>query len=113
MTPGSRDISIYQGDTYVHELRIKDSNSANINITGRTYSGQIKVSKRSSTVTANFTATITNAANGVVQFSLTPAQTANIDPGTYYYDFQQLDGVIKLTLVAGSAVVSGEVTNGS
>jgi hypothetical protein len=93
MTPGSRDISIYQGDTYIHELRIKDSNSANINITGRTYSGQIKVSKRSSIVTANF--------------------TANIDPGTYYYDFQQLDGVIKLTLVAGSAVVSGEVTNGS
>ena len=112
MTPGSRDISIYQGDTYVHELRIKDSASANVNITGRTYSGQIKVSKRSSSITANFTASITNAANGIVQFSLTPELTSNIEPGTYYYDFQQIDGVIKLTLVAGNAVVSGDVTNG-
>lgn len=112
MTPGSRDISIYQGDTYVHELRIKDSANANVNITGRTYSGQIKISKRSSAITANFTANITNGANGIVQFTLTPETTANIDPGTYYYDFQQIDGVVKLTLVAGNAVVSGDVTNG-
>lgn len=112
MTPGSRDIYIYQGDTYIHELRIKDSAGANVTITGRTYSGQIRASKRSSSVTANFTASITNGANGILQFSLTPEVTANIDPGTYYYDFQQIDGVIKLTLVAGNAIVSGDVTNG-
>jgi hypothetical protein len=38
----TRDITIYQGDTYAHELRIKNSANAVINITSRVYTGQIR-----------------------------------------------------------------------
>ena len=38
----TRNITIYQGDTYAHELRIRDSANANVNITSRTYTGQIR-----------------------------------------------------------------------
>ena len=40
--PATRDIEIYQGDNYAHQLTLKDSANAVINITSRTYSGQIR-----------------------------------------------------------------------
>ena len=97
----SRDISIYQGDTYAHELRIKDSANANVNITSRTYSD---------TINATFTSSITNASNGIVILSLSAASTANIAAGTYVYDFQETNGATITTLITGSCIVVGEVS---
>ena len=68
----TRNISIYQGDTYAHELRIKDSANANVNITSRTYTGQIRKRRSSDIVVATFTSQITNGANGIVVMTLTP-----------------------------------------
>jgi hypothetical protein len=106
----SRDISIYQGDTYAHELRIKDSANANVNITSRTYTGQIRKKRNSDTINATFTSNITNAANGIVILSLTAAATANIASGTYVYDFQETNGATITTLITGSCIVVGEVS---
>ena len=106
----SRDISIYQGDTYAHELRIKDSANANVNITSRTYTGQIRKKRNSDTVTATFTSTLTNAANGIVVMSLASGSTANIASGTYVYDFQETNGETVTTLITGTVTVVGEVT---
>jgi hypothetical protein len=106
----SRDISIYQGDTYAHELRIKDSANANVNITSRTYTGQIRKKRNSDTINATFTSNITNAANGIVILSLTAADTANIASGTYVYDFQETNGATITTLITGSCIVVGEVS---
>jgi hypothetical protein len=105
----TRDISIYQGDTYAHELRIKDSANANVNITSRTYTGQIRRKRNSDTISATFTSTLTNAANGIVVLSLTAASTANIASGTYVYDFQETNGATITTLITGSCIVVGEV----
>ena len=106
----TRDISIYQGDTYAHELRIKDSANANVNITSRTYTGQIRKKRNSDTVTATFTSTLTNAANGIVVMSLASGSTANIASGTYVYDFQETNGETVTTLITGTVTVVGEVT---
>jgi hypothetical protein len=106
----TRDISIYQGDTYAHELRIKDSANANVNITSRTYTGQIRRKRNSDTISATFTSTLTNAANGIVVLSLTAASTANIASGTYVYDFQETNGATITTLITGSCIVVGEVS---
>ena len=106
----SRDISIYQGDTYAHELRIKDSANANVNITSRTYTGQVRKKRNSDTIAATFTSTLTNAANGIVVLSLSAASTANIASGTYVYDFQETNGATITTLITGSCVVVGEVS---
>ena len=106
----SRDISIYQGDTYAHELRIKDSANANVNITSRTYTGQIRKKRNSDTINATFTSSITNASNGIVILSLSAASTANIAAGTYVYDFQETNGTVVTTLLAGNVVVTAQVT---
>ncbi len=106
----TRDISIYQGDTYAHELRIKDSANANVNITSRTYTGQIRKKRNSDTITATFTSTLTNAANGVVVMSLTSSNTANISAGSFVYDFQETNGATVTTLITGVCTVTGDVT---
>lgn len=107
--PGERDISIYAGDTYTHELRLKDANGSAINITGRIYTGTLKISKTASETIATFNTNISNANGGVVTFTLIPATTANISPGTYLYDFQEENVGIITTLLSGRAVVTGQV----
>jgi hypothetical protein len=106
----TRNITIYQGDTYAHELRIRNSANANVTITSRTYSGQIRKKRNSDTATATFTSEITNGANGIVVMSLSAAATANIAAGTYVYDFQETNGTIITTLITGTVTVTGEVS---
>lgn len=105
-----RNISIYQGDTYVHNVTINDSNGNPIDIGGRSYSGQIRRSPGATDVVATFTATITNGAAGTVQFSLPANISSNMGAGVYYYDFQETNGIVVLTLMTGTATVTPEVT---
>jgi hypothetical protein len=108
--PATRNIEIYQGDTYAHQLTLKDSANAVINITSRTYSGQVRKRRTSDTASATFSSEITDGANGVVVFTLLPAVTANLRPGTYVYDFQETNGSTVTTILTGNAVITGEVT---
>jgi hypothetical protein len=104
------NIQIYQGDTYVHQLSLKNSANAVINISTRTYAGQIRKRSSSDTIAATFSTQITDGANGVVVFSLAPDVTSNISSGSYVYDFQETNGAVVTTLLAGSVTVTGEVT---
>lgn len=108
----SRDISIYQGDFYTHEARIKNSSNNAINISGRTYTAQIKKSKGSGSVVASFTTEITNAANGILTFSMSASNTGNIPSGTYYYDLEEVNGSVVTTLMGGKVTVIGDISNG-
>jgi hypothetical protein len=110
MQAATRNITIYQGDTYVHELRIRNSANANVNITSRIYSGQIRKRRSSDATSAIFTSEITNAANGIVVMSLTADQTANLKSGSYVYDFQEVNGSTVTTLMTGVVTVTGQVT---
>lgn len=108
--PATRNIEIYQGDNYVHQLALKNNANAVINITSRTYSGQIRKRRTSDTISATFSTEITDGANGIVVFSLLPAATANLRPGTYVYDFQEVNGATVTTILTGNAVITGQVT---
>jgi hypothetical protein len=105
-----RNIIVYQGDTYLHELRLRNSANANINIATRTYTGQIRKTKTSDSIVASFNTEITDGSNGIIQFSLMPEVTANIKSGVYYYDLQETNGTVVTTLLAGKATIQGEVT---
>jgi len=107
---GERNISIYQGDTYVHNVTMQDSSGDPIDISSRSYTGQIRKSPGASSVAATFTTAITNGAAGEVQFVLSANVTSNIAAGVYYYDFQETNGSIILTLMAGTATVVPQVT---
>lgn len=105
----NRDISIYRGDTYIHEIRINNSSNTPIDINNRSYDAQIRKTV-SSDVLISFTSTITDAANGVLQISLTANQTSNIKPGIYIYDLQEINNENVLTLLRGNVNVTGDIT---
>jgi len=105
----TRNISIYQGDSYAHELRLKTSASVAIDISTRTYAGQIRKRRGSDTITATFTSSPTNLAGGIVTLSLPASITAGLAAGTYVYDFQETSGTSVTTLVTGTVTVTGEV----
>ena len=107
-----RNIAIYKGDSYTHEVRIRNSANANTNITGRTYTAQIRKSRSSESVVLSFTVAITDAINGVVLISLSPELTSSINPGTYFYDFEEKNGSYITTLMAGKVSINGEVSHG-
>lgn len=107
---GERDITIYKGDSYTHQINIRNSANSAINIAGRTYVSQIRKSKASETVVASFTIEITNAANGVLTMSMTASTTSNINTGIYYYDLQETNGSTITTLMGGKVTVTGEVS---
>lgn len=111
MSAATRNITIYQGDTYVHELRLRTSANANINITSRTYSGTIKKRRTSTTTAATFSAEITDGANGVVVLTIDSANTANLRAGTYVFDFEETNGSTITTLITGNVHVIGQVTD--
>jgi hypothetical protein len=109
---GIRDISIYKGDSYTHEVRIKNSANTAINISGRTYRAQIRKTKSSETIIQTFTTTISNAAAGTLNITLSSGTTSNINTGIYYYDLEETNGSTVTTLMGGKITVIGEVSRG-
>jgi hypothetical protein len=111
MSAATRNITIYQGDTYVHELRLRTSANANINISSRTYTGSIKKRRTSADTSVTFSTEITDESNGVVVFSISSANTAILRPGSYVYDFEELNGSTVTTILTGNVTVTGQVTD--
>lgn len=107
-----RNIIIYKGDSYSHEVRLKNSSNTAINISNRNYTSQIRRSKASEEVVQNFTIQITDAVNGILVISLDAGLTSNIRVGTYHYDLQEDNSGIITTLMGGRMIISGEVTRG-
>ena len=106
-----RKILIRQGDTYSHVVSEYGSNGQPADITGSTFLVQLKVDPSDTTPVVQFTTTIINAAQGTWQFTLTPTQTAAIEPGMYVYDVQRNDpdGSV-YTRFEGEAEVSQDVS---
>lgn len=108
----TRDITIYQGDTYGHVISITDDATPPVatDVTGRTFEAQIRRYPGSDTIAATFAVDMTQAATGVVQLALTATQTAGLDAGPYSFDVHMITGSTVLTLFAGECLVTAEVT---
>ena len=111
--PATRDIDIYRGDDFSHTVTITNTAGSAIDVSGRTYTSQLRRYPDSSTVAATFTVAMGSAATGVVVFTLADTVTAGLEPGPYRYDIQQDNGGTLTTLLAGQATVSADVTRAS
>tara|TARA_B100001778_G_C18480619_1_gene580144 strand:- start:335 stop:667 length:333 start_codon:yes stop_codon:yes gene_type:complete len=109
MAAGKYNIRIDQGSDFSIQLTVKESGSAK-NITGYSARAQLRSSITSSSITATFTCTITNAANGILTMALPAATTTNITPGNYVYDLEIVTGSAVQRLIEGTATVRAEVT---
>lgn len=106
---GKRDIQFTKGDDYSHVVTITNSSGA-IDITGRTYSAQIKRVSSQMTPDATFVCTVTNGAAGEVTLYLSDTQTDALAPARYNWDLQEdASGVIS-TILAGTCKVVQDVT---
>ncbi len=113
-------LDIDQGSTFSVELTIKDSSGSAIDITGRTFTGQIRSIYSAATVIATFTCAITDATAGKMTFSLTAAETAaiTVDAATgtertktrYIYDIEMTNGSTVTRILQGNVDISPEVT---
>ena len=109
MSAGNYNISIDQGSDFSLQLTVQESGSAK-NLTGFSVRGQMRPTIDSSTLTASFTGTVTNASNGICTISLPYTTTTSINVGQYYYDVEIYTASSVQRLIQGTATVRGEVT---
>ena len=119
-----RDIFITAGDSRTLVLRVKNQNYNVVDITGAKIMFTVKKNFYDADSlaviqkTTDDDITITDAANGVAQIRLTPADTdpatnTDLDLTTYVYDIQvQLHGNT-FTLITGNLTITRHITHGS
>lgn len=107
--PVKQNLSITRGDTETVVVTM-NTDSVAINITGRTYRAQIRATKDSGTIAATLTCTITNGVGGEVTCVLSAANSSTLVPGTYYWDFEENNGGVISTIIAGTVTVGADVT---
>ena len=111
MAAGNSDIAIDQGSDFSIEL-VLAQNGSPFNLSFNHASAQLRPTPTSSTLTATFTCTVTNAAEGKLTMSLGYALTRNIASGKYYYDLELFNSSANsiTRLIQGVARVTAEVT---
>jgi hypothetical protein len=108
--PATQDLTITRGDTETVVLTLTSDGTTPINVTGRTYTAQIRTTPDIAVISASFTCTVTNGAGGVVTCVLSPAASALLSPGYYYWDLQENASGAISTLLSGMVTVLADVT---
>lgn len=95
-----------QGTTFENTLTITDDvTNAVANITGYSFTSQMRRSYYSANATANLVCTITDANNGVLVMSLAASNTASIKAGRYLFDLESIN-----TLNNTNRILEGIIT---
>lgn len=109
--PSNNNLVIYKGDYVEIFVTIKDSLGAAINLTNYTPAAVLKSSYEDFSPRA-FTCSVTNAPGGVVRIFMSSAQTKQLFPGSYIWDFQVTNSLGETrTYLAGDVTVYNEVTD--
>ena len=108
--PADQDLTITRGDTETLVVTITTDGSTAIDITGRTYSSQIRTQQDSTTIKASFTCTVTNGAAGQVTCVLSATSSATLSAGLYFWDLQENASGVISTILAGTVTVLADVT---
>jgi hypothetical protein len=108
--PATQDLTITRGDTETVVVNLTSDGTTPINVTGRTYTAQLRTTPDISIVSASFTCTVTNGANGQITCVLAPAVSALLSPGYYYWDLQENASGAISTLLSGMVTVLADVT---
>ena len=85
MTAGRYDIEVNQNSDFVLRVTFKDVNGDPVPIGGYSFKSQIKKGYGGDVVD-EFVCAIVSSSAGIMQMSLTYAQTNGLDRTSYYYD---------------------------
>lgn len=109
---GYQNLYLNQSETFTTSLTLSDVNGSPYNLTGFTVKSSAKRSYYTANTTIDFTASVLDANNGIIQLSATAAATANLPATQLVYDVlvtQTLTGVVTRVL-EGQIIVSPGVT---
>ena len=105
------DLYLDQGSTFVSQTTLTDLYGNGYNLANFTVSAQAKKSYYSNNVFINFTTSIVDANNGIIQLSVPAANTANVPAGKLVYDITIKDSSNNITrVVEGQVFVNPGVT---
>lgn len=119
--PKRLDLEAYRGDTLVVPFQARDQDGV-LDITGYSVLAQIRKKRASTTATAQFDVSVTDAVNGYFSILLTPAiwasipygETTNSQDSRYVWDVQLASpGGTTITTHEGLFVVLADVTRAS
>ena len=108
--PATQDLTITRGDTETIVVTSTTDGTTPIDISGRTYSAQLRTSPDIAIISASFTCSVTNGPNGVITCVLPASSSALLDPGYYYWDLQENASGTISTLLSGTVTVLADVT---
>jgi hypothetical protein len=108
--PTNYPLNIKIGDTETVTVTRQKDDGTPINISGRTYSAQVRTKASSPTPLATFNCAIVDAANGIFACTLPAATTAALSPANAVWDLQEVNGVVVTTLLTGPAYIEKDVT---
>lgn len=105
------ELYLDQGTTFNNIINLTDDvTNTPINISGYIVTSQLRRSYYSSNASANITCTITDASNGELTLSMTPANTSNLKPGRYVFDVKAIDGDDVSRILEGTITVTPQVS---
>ena len=104
------NLYIDQGASFSATVQVIGNDDLPFNLNGYTPSAQIRRNYATNTVSATFTSTVEEAANGTLTLSLTASQTGNLKYGRYVYDVEIVSGNTVLRPVEGIITVYPQVT---
>lgn len=108
--PATQDLTITRGDTETIVVTLTTDGTTAIDITGRTYTAQLRSTPDISVISASFTCTVTNGAAGEVTCVMASTVSAELSPGFYYWDLQENASGTISTVLAGTVTVLADVT---
>ena len=107
------NITRVRGDTVSFRFNVKDSAGAAVDISGFSYKLTVDTLEDptdDTTKVFQLTGSIVDAANGVVEFSISALQSDQ-DPNMYYFDLEQTDNASKIrTIAKGQWIVLQDIT---
>jgi hypothetical protein len=111
MAAGTYNIYINQGSDWATQIVVREDGVVK-DITGYLARAQMRSTKKSDTVSANFVCDIPTPTNGIVVMSLPNATSSAMNPARYYYDLEiyTAGDAIVLRLLNGTSIIDGEVT---
>jgi hypothetical protein len=108
LRPARLDYRIRRGDDFADTVTISEGTPlAAVDVSSRTYTAQVRQTPDGEVV-ATMTIDMTDAATGVVGYSIQDSVTATM-LGEYVWDFQQASPAIR-TLMGGKFKVEADVT---
>lgn len=108
------DIVIKQGATWTLPLNYLESDETAVDITGWTARMQVRRDAESEIVvelsTTNGKITLSEPTEGELTLKLTATETTDLDPGTYRYDLELVDGSEVYRILEGTVTITEQIT---